>query len=64
MFDPAQVQMETGEPVKKLIAHCTDEAINETFPGWRWAPFNVKTGKKVQEYRPWNTSIPMCGELK
>ena len=62
MFDPTKVLYESGEPVKKLIAHCTSKAVNDTFPGWKWAPYNVDTGLKEQEYQPWDTPIPMCGE--
>ena len=55
--------LDSGEPATKLLAVCTPQAINDTFPGWKWAPFNTMTGKAEQSYHPWNTTVPKCGEL-
>ena len=63
VFDPAVVVHDLGDPATKLLAVCESQAINDTFPGWKWTVFNTKTGMTEQSYRAWNTSVPACGEL-
>jgi hypothetical protein len=31
-------------------------------PGWLWAPMDLATELPELPWRPWNTSIPQCGE--
>jgi hypothetical protein len=35
----------------------------ELLPGWLWAPMDLATELPELPWRPWNTSIPPCGEL-
>ena len=63
VFDPAVVVHDSGDPATKLLAICESQAINDTFPGWKWTVFNTKTGLTEQTYRPWNTLVPACGKL-
>ena len=43
--------------------------IDETFfcqdllPGWLWAPMDTATELPELPFRPWNTSVPICGLL-
>ena len=63
VFDPEIVTLDSGENAKKLVAQCMPRIVNNSFPGWMWAPLDTKTGKVEETFRPWNTSIPRCGEL-
>ena len=34
----------------------------ELLPGWLWAPMDTTTELAELPFRPWNTSIPICGQ--
>ena len=35
----------------------------ELLPGWLWAPMDTATELPELPFRPWNTSVPICGLL-
>ena len=35
----------------------------DLLPGWLWAPMDTATELPELPFRPWNTSIPICGLL-
>ena len=34
----------------------------DLLPGWLWAPMDTTTELAELPFRPWNTSIPVCGQ--
>ena len=35
----------------------------DLLPGWLWAPMDTATELPELPFRPWNTSVPICGLL-
>ena len=59
-MDPSWLVLQSGEPVKRLLAECVPGAINGSLPGWQWRPVDSQTGLGEGELLPWNTTIPPC----
>ena len=36
--------------------------FQDLLPGWQWAPMDTTTELPELPFRPWNSSIPICGQ--
>ena len=62
IFDPEIVKHSSEKPVQNLIAKCTPNAVDTTFPDWIWSTFDDIT---YQEGEPlaFESSVPGCGNI-
>ena len=49
----------SGGTIDRRNATCPDQDL---LPGWLWAPMDTTTELPELPFRPWNTSIPICGK--
>ena len=45
------------------LFQCNENVDEDLFPGWQFRPVNPVIKQEVDDFEPWNTTLPPCGEI-
>ena len=45
-----------------ITFQCNEKVDRDIFPGWQWQKVNPVTKKVLEEFEPWNTTLPPCSK--